>query len=385
MKDEEIKESLNNLFNRAIIAVSYSAANRIIVYVSAHGLIINPVFVIFTISLTSVFIILNSGLLRVAGVQTSLSILLSKLLTSVLPLPEEQKGYFILPSVFFYLILCSCICSFIHNIVENSKIIAELWDRISPFIVLFSSSIIIQIITKNNNLQLLYLISICYLTIVQYFYCSWNKIDDVKNRNYYFFMFVDSIMCRALVLFIQDFVKSKIDNKDIAVVVFNVFIVVMLYSIVLMNTKIQVATQVHYTLGVLIFTISQQLFTILQKFCDNEIVQTFFITTTVMAILLYNRHLGSPLYNICVNCLALSWTLLIEVWISSFHSAFEPFIVYFIIFIVIQKMQESALRVFDFTEGLFQTPKDILYGYEMIMIAHDTSSSIGLPSSVHVS
>jgi hypothetical protein len=384
MAKEEIRDTLNSLFDRAIIALSYSAANRITIFISSRqDQEIKPVFVIFIISLTAALIVLNSKLLQVSGVQTSLSILISKLLISIFPLPEDQTGYILLPSIIFYLILCATLCSFINYSVKESKLSAALWNRVVPFIILFSSSIILQVLTRNSQMKPFYFIALCYIVFVQYYSFSSAVDHGGGGVPEYLFLFIDSVMCRALVLGIQDVVKSKIDNMDIAVIFFNTVLVILGYSIVSMNEE-QTVSQIRYCLGVMVFTISQQLFTIIQKKFDNDIIHSFIITTSVITVLLYNHDkFTRPLYFLCINCLSLAWTLLIEVWISSFYSSFEPFIIYFIIFIIIQTFQDWAVHVFNFSKGIYHTHQgDLvasLYSYEAIVIAHEASSNVGLP------
>ena len=190
-------------------------------------------------------------------------------------------------------------------------------------------------------------------------------------------------MCRAIVLCIQDYAKSAIDNMDISVVAFNVAILVIGHSLITAEDKI-VTSQVQYCVGVMIFTVSRQLFVILQKHFDNEVVHTFMVIITIFVLIIYNSswQIGKPIFNILVNCLSLAWTLLIETWLTSFNSAFEPFLVYFIIFATLQTLQESSASVVDFTEGVVinKDQISILYSYEMMAITHEASSTIGLPA-----
>jgi hypothetical protein len=364
----EVKALLNMFFERAIIATSYSAANKINDHIFIHDDGIHPVIVIFAISVTGALTILNSNLLQNSGIQTTLSILISKLIISVFPLAEEQKTYSIFASAIFYLTFWSAICSLIQYYVKHNDQLNILWEKIVPFIVLFSSSQVIHIITENRQMLLFYLIALSYLVIIQYY------STDIQKESY-IFLFIDSIMCRSIVLTIQDYIKSMIDNMDIAVVIFNCGLLILAYTITSQVSNLP--SQINYCLGVMVFTISQQLFHMLQKYGDNKVSQTFIIIIIIFNFLSFNhasrRLLAAPILNICINCVALSWTMLIEIWIASFFGIFEIFFIYFIVFLSIQKIQNSTSSVIDFTEGIFSNKEQIaiLYGYEMMMITHE--------------
>lgn len=366
----EIQPLLTLFFERVVIATSYSAANRIndliTLHDSSHG--IHSAFIIFTITVTGVLTILNSSLLQNTGLQTSLSILISKLIISIFPLAEEQKTYSVLAAVVFYLAFWSALCSLLSVVVKQNKTVSNLWDKTVPFIVLFSSSLSIQILIENQQMLLLYLLAFFYVVMIQYYYV------DIQS-SYYIFLFIDSIMCRAIVLSIQDYIKNMVDNMDVAVVVFNGGLLTIAYAY-LSNVR-NPASQINYCLGVLIFTVSQQIFSMLQKYGYNKVNQTFVITITIFTVFLFNNscrmHLSMPILNIFINCIVMSWGMLIETWLASFYSIFEPFILYFIIFIAIQKIQSSTASVIDFTRGIFTNKEQIaiLYGYEMMVITHE--------------
>jgi hypothetical protein len=371
------KEYLNVFFERATIAVSYSVANRITKYITSpdHSQAIKPAFTILALSLTIGLIFLNIKVIQNSGVQTSISILISQIFTTILPLPEEQKAYFALPSIVFYVLICSVICSCISYSLVQSQVSTALWDKIFRFVILFSSSIAFQILTAVQQMKLLYLIAFCYVIFAQFYF------PQIEKPNF-FLLFIDSIMCRAIVLCIQDYAKSAIDNMDISVVAFNAAILVIGHSLITAEDKI-VTSQLQYCIGVMIFTVSRQLFAILQKYFDNEVLHTFMVTVTIFVVILYNSnwHVGKPIYTIVINCLSLAWTLLIETWLTSFNSAFEPYLVYFIVFATLQTLQESSASVVDFTEGIVVNKDQIstLYSYEMMAITHEASSTIGLP------
>ena len=365
--NEAAKNSLKNCFDRAIIAVSYSAANKITILISNTDQSIKASFVIFIISLCAALIILNTKLLHNVGIQTSLSIIMSKLVISSFPLPEEQTIFFLLPSIMFYLVLCSSICSFIDFVVSHTTDVKILWSKIVPFVVLFTSSTILQKFNNASQLKLLYSISICYIVLSQYYW----KVDNGSH----YALFFDSLICRSLVLCIQDAVKMSIDNMDIAIVIFNACIIITGYSLGTYLTQ-----QMRYVVSVLTFTISQQLLTIVQKKCENQLIPTFLFVVLIVTIMMYNKHWDETISNISFNCFALACSSLIDSWITSFYNSLEPFIVYLIIFITLQSMQEIAMSLFDFSEGLFTIEKaSHFYNYELMVIAHDTSSSVGLP------
>lgn len=401
-QDQGVKELLDIFFDRAIIALSYSAANKITLLISNtnsnfvvnnnnNNSLIKPAFVMFILSLSVALIILANKHLNTnyySGIQTTLSILISKIFTSLFPLPEEQKGsYCILPSLLFHLIMCSSICSFLRFAFEKNKIITALCDRIIPFIILFSSSMVFQQLTDNRQMHLLYLFALCYLVFIQIPSPPQNRYKDhiFSSTLDFFLLFVDSIMCRALVLGIQDYVKAMVDNMDIALAVFNIGILVVLnYFLVMVGNY--GPSQIQYCTGVMIFTISQQLFVIVQKYCGNEPVHSFIISLTVFTSLLYNkicRQIGKSIFVICINCLSLAWSLLIENWLSSFYGGYEPFLVFLVVFLAIQNLQEATYLIVDFTQDCYASHRIanvIAYGYEMMsVIAHSDSSSIGLP------
>ncbi len=356
-------------FERTIITTSYSAAETLNDLVSKHnGILMRPVFIIFTICITAALTILNCKLLQNSGIQTTLSILISKLIISLFPLTDEQKTYSIFASAVFYLAFWSAICTLIRYYAKHNDQLNDLWEKIVPFIVIFTSLELIRIMTKNHQMMLFYLIALSYLVIIQYYSAEFRK-------DYYIFIFIDSFMGRSVVLTIQDYIHTMVDNMDVAVIIFNCGLLILLYSI---TSKISnLPSQIHYCLSVMVFTISRQVFNILQKYGNNKVSQTFIIIIIIFNFLLFNqaskRVLASPVQNICINCIALSWTMMLKIWFASFYGIFEPFFIYFIVFISIQKIKNSISSVIDFTEGIFSNKEQIstLNAYEIIVMSHD--------------
>jgi hypothetical protein len=364
----EIKSLLDTFFERAIITTSYSAADKLNELISKHnGVLLRPVFIIFTISIAGALTILNSNLLQNSGIQTTLAILMSKLIISLFPLTEEQKTYSIFATAVFYLVFWSAMCTLIKYYAKHNDQLNVLWEKIVPFIVIFTSLELIRIMTENHQMLLFYLIALSYLVIIQYY-----STDILKAS--YIFLFIDSFMCRSVVLTIQDYIHTMVDNMDIAVIIFNCGLLILTYTIA---SKISnLPSQVHYCLGVIVFTISRQIFTLLQKYANNKLSQTFVIIIIIFNFLLFNqiskRLLATPVLNICINCIALSWTMMLDFWFASFYGIFEPFFIYFIVFIFIQKIKNSTSSVIDFTEGNFSNKEQmsILNAYEIIVITH---------------
>jgi hypothetical protein len=167
----------------------------------------------------------------------------------------------------------------------------------------------------------------------------------------------------------------SIDNMDIAIVIFNACIIIIGYSLGTYLTK-----HMSYCVSVLTFTISRQLLAIIQKKCDNQAIPTFIFAILVMMPFIYNNKLVESLSNISINCFSLAWSGVIELWISSFTSHAEPFLVYIVIFISLESIHHTAITIFDFSEGMFTWESaSRLYNYELMVIAHDSSSSVGLP------
>ncbi len=258
----------------------------------------------------------------------------------------------------------------------------SLWNRIVPFIILFTSATVLKTFEDSQQSKLLYLISFCYIIVSQLYLSKVdsNACSELMPSYHYFVLFLDSIMCRATVLCIQDYARSRIDNMDTAVVVFNACIVILGNSLIQFSA---LPTQIHYCLGVLVFTISQQSFVILQKHCNDDKISSFIVVITMITLLFYTHSYNKSLYNVCIICLSLAWTLLLEQWLASFYNLQEHLIIYLILFISIQKMKETMMQVLDFTEGVLS--KDhllIVYGFEedmLMVIPHDTSSAVGLP------
>jgi hypothetical protein len=163
-------------------------------------------------------------------------------------------------------------------------------------------------------------------------------------------------------------------RQDVGVVFLNTVLVVLGYAVAAEQPQIQ------YCLGVMVFTISRQLFAIAQRRFDNDIIHCFAITATVAVVLLYDHNKYTrPLFFLCVNCISLAWTLLIEVWIASFHGALEPFIIYFVIFVLVETCHDWAVLALDVSKGA--KSDHVLYSYEAFVIAHEASSEVGLPST----
>lgn len=382
-----IKDVLNNSFDRANLAVAYSAANRIMLVLSnkSQDVVTSPAFIMFTIGLIATLIYLNSTLLKTPGIQISLSIVMSNLMTSFFPRPEVQTTYIILTSILFYLIMISGLCWFLHCTAKVSVTAKMLWEKVLPFLVLFTSAIVLKIASDAQQMKLLYFVALCYILLIQ-FYFDQNQNPDTAN---YFFVFVDSVMCRTMVLAIQDFAKSQIDNMDIAVIVFNMAVIFLVYSVAYIQKQqkkdLVLPPQVQYCLGVLNFAIAQQAFNFLLKLCNNEVLGALVTVTTVMTLLLYNRFYNQAFYNICIFCLGMAWALLVENWIYSFYNFYEHIIIYLIIFILIQKLQTAMSLVYDFSEGLLsrRNLSAGVYDYytNMMVIPHETSSEVGLPQA----
>lgn len=382
-----IGDVLNNCFDRANLAVGYSAANRIMLALSnnkSQEVVTSPAFIMFTIGLIAMLIYLNSTFLQTPGIQISLCIVISNLMTSFFPLPEVQSAYIILTSILFYLILISALCCFVHHTVKTSATTKLLWEKIVPFLVLFTSAKVLKITTDAQQMKLLYLVALCYILLIQY-YGGQSQDPDFIN---YFFIFVDSVMCRSMVLAIQDFATSRIDNMDIAVVVFNMAVIFLVYSVAAIQSpkgNTTLPSQVQYCLGVLNFAIAQQSFNFLLKLYSNQVMGAILSIITLMTLLHYSTFYNQAVYNICIFGIGIAWALLVESWLSSFYNFFEHVILYTIIFIMIHKLQITVTMIYEFTEGLLTTKAFAVVAYDyytnMMVIPHESSTAVGLPDA----
>lgn len=385
-----LKDVIRNSFDRANLAVAYSAANRIMLAIAIKKGqdTVRPAFGLLVVALTCILIYMNSALLKNNGIQMTLSIVISNIITSsLLPFPEMQTAYTMFTCILFYLVIISMLCWGVHCAVKHNVNTNMIWEKIVPFLVLFASAIVLKIVTDAQQIRILSIAAIVYLVMAQAarFHDKKkesNHTEDVDESSY-FLVFVDSVMCRSLVLGIQEYAEIAVDNRGMGIIAFHMAAILLVYSVEPYKQVIE-NPQMQFFVGVLLFTVARQTFQILLRLCNNGVLGSLATIVTTITLFLYNGFSNRILYNIGVFCLGIGWAAQVEEWISLFTNFFEHAIFYTIIFILIQKLENTMMLLYNFTEGIsIITAGKMSWAYNyyenMMVIPHTGSTTVGLP------
>ena len=349
--DSSLKQIFDCFFQRAVISVSYSAANRLSQYVMMDQ--DSPTFTILvlSISFSIPFFVKNECL------QTTLAILLSKIVIRCLLVNiEAQSSYLILPTLCFYLVFCSKLCDAVLQ-SSPSPTFKTQWNSIVPFIVNSCTSEIIKLFQIQRQIHFL------YFSVLFYPFCSQSL------QSYPFLsLFIDSIISRGIVLIVENYVFGKIHKADLALSFFYMCILVCAHfllqsykpnkSITTTNDKNDnddddatnkskgpISKQVDICLGVLLYSFSNHLLQTMQTYCNNQLITTFALTGALLVLLLYHKSYNMASIDFCINSLSILWSSIFDTWLFNFYHNYEPLFIYLLVFVLIQYMHDHIAGV----------------------------------------
>ena len=320
MDAQALQRVVQCFFQRAIVAVSYSAADRFARF-AAVG---QGSAALAALVLTGCALLLTG---RNACRRTTLASLLSKLLTShsgaLLPMEEAQTSYLILPSLALYYGFCAVVCGALGRLPMGAFFTAN----IVPYVVIFCTARIMQVIQRRRQQHFLYFLVLVYPV------CARALPPGLV-------LFVQSLMSQGVLLIVQKYIFGSIQRADIAL---SFFYMCILACAQFLFARSGLGKQWDLCLGVLMYNFSRHLLHAMQAYCSNRLVPTFAVTVALVILLLYQRRLFPPTTTeFCVNSLSILWGALLDAWIARFHPRWEPLFIYFFVFALIQHLRDNV-------------------------------------------
>ena len=327
---ERLQGVLDCFFERAVIAISYSAAYRLLNRLtssSAHG----PNISLLVLGVTVVTLLLLSRQVRQnACLQTTLSILISKLVIyGIAPLEPTAYAYgWVLPGIIcFFLCLYCSLCRAVRAVLAFPPLQTQ-WDLIVPFVVIFSTTAILRAIQSHGELHFLYAAVLCHLL--------WWTTLEIQGDGY-LHQFVDSIMARGILLVLDDLIFGSAIRPGIGLC-FLFAIYILLLNICFPSQQRSRPCQV--CIGVLTYSLCSRILEALKLLCNQQIGITFAVVASLLVLLLYQpRYLDFT--SICSNALSILWSNVLDSWVFSFYQEWEQILMYMIIFGGMQGLKDA--------------------------------------------
>jgi hypothetical protein len=303
-------------FERAVVSISYSAAASL----SQQGQGTS-------ISLVAVCVLLL--LMRAPKndcIEATFSILVSRLFISTCMPPLHDDA--LIPAVLLYLVLCALLCETVRS---TWKDITRQWDLIVPYVVVFSTTRVLQGFRQHRQMHFVYLGAMCYL--------MWGQNRDDSHS--YLWQFLRSIVSRGIVLVADEYVLGKIYRVDLALSFFYLCLLVSAYVLV----PPAAAKQLELCLGVIMYALCTRLIQSLQSYCSGHVLATLAVTVSVMVAILHQNRLGSSATELCINSLNIMWGSLVRSWVARFYGPWEPLFMYLILFFLLQGTKDLVASV----------------------------------------
>lgn len=326
---------LVRILDRAVICISYSAANRVALRVDhAAG---NDMSVLLISITAGCFLLLDtSTVAKNSCVQTTLSILLSKLAVHACTPMELGAGILMPATATLLLTLYSGLCTSVRWLLRTGAQQAQ-WDLIVPYVVIFATSLILKACTRNAQLHLLYAGAIGALITD-----ARSQEQALSSRCPYLSLFINSLMSRGIVLMLQNYVfVTEIDKTDLPLTFAYMCLVVALFTLL----KPYQHPQIEICLGVLMFSMCRRAVQTLKALCDGHLSTTFAVTTTIIGALLLYQHtrLDPSATLFCINSIGILWDSILEGWVMRFYQpGGEPFLLYLLIFVGMQALRDAV-------------------------------------------
>ena len=356
---------LDSFFDRAIVSLSYDAAEKLAQHITADGnRLLDPTFTI--LSLTSAFVffqILPSILYRNECAQNTFSILLSKLITYVMiPIEIQKSCWLALPAIIFYMTLYSLLCTAFSKMLPAFK---KHWDNIVPYLIVFCTSSILKTIQMEKQTQLVCILVTCYFIWADSIN-GWGYIKD----------FLDSIVSRGIVIVIEAHVFGRIHRgATISLSFFYLCIILCIHIILKPQGKKASNPHVCIVLGVLLYSFSSHFVQSVQTFCGNNLSSSFLVSLTLLLILVYHLRLTVSLMEFCTNILSIIWSSMFRSFTSSTYHHWEPLVVYLIVFLCMQAVKDRLAQLLDITSSLSLSYDVKQLSKEIVLIANENEST----------
>jgi hypothetical protein len=326
-----------SFFNRAVIAISYSASARMLDRLTssaAHG----PNIGLVALGLTIIcFLLLVDRVRQNACLQTTLSILVSKLVIHLCtPMePSAHREGWVLPGILaFFLCLYVALCLAVRAVLVLEPL-RQQWELIVPFIVVFSTSAILKAIKHNAEMRFLYVAVLCHML----WRSTWTTPDDEIPRQY-LAKFVDSIMARGVLLILDDLVFGTSIRPGIGQCLLFSTWLLLLCAYFPPDKR---SSQYQLCVGVLTYSLCTRIVQVVRLWCSNQVGITFALVAAVMLLCLHIPPFFFEITPLCANALAILWISVLDGWLFSFYQEWEQLLMYMIIFWGLQGLKDAIV------------------------------------------
>lgn len=337
----QLQEIVNLFFDKAVIAISYTASSRLLdrfTSSSAHGLNIG----IVTLGITLIcFVLFSEWIKNNACLQTTLSIIISKLVIHLCMHIEPNNAHYdgnVLPAtICFFLCFYSTLCVAIRSVLILEHIHRQ-WDQIVPFVIIFSTSSILKSIKQNAEMRFLYVAIFIFMIwrSTLEFYCN--------SINPYLTQFLDSIIARGILLMLDDFIYGTSTRPGLGLCfLFGCCLTI----ICTWFPKAKRSTQCQMCVGVLTYSFCSRVLQAIQKLCNEQISLTFVLVLTFVVLCLNLRTTVTDVNQFCAIMLGVLWRTILDQWLFSFYQEWEQLLMYMIIFWGIQGLKETITPILE--------------------------------------
>lgn len=374
---DRLREIVDTFFDRAVIAISYSASARLLDRLtssSAHG----PSIGLVSLGVTVLcFFLLADQIKGNACLQTTLAIIISKLVIHVCtPMePSARHDGWVLPGIIcFFLCLYSTLCIAMRQVLVLERL-QKPWDLIVPFIVIFSTSSILKAIKQNAEMRFLYVTIFCHLLWRTSYWDT--PTTGEASHELYLAQFIDSIVARGILIVLDDLVFGAILRPGIGLCLLFASWLTILCVWFPRATR---SSQCQLCVGVLTYSLCSRLLHALQSLCYGQISITFAVVAAFMVLCLHlqpQSNGASTSFDftpVCSNALSILWSSMLDSWLFSFYQEWEQLLMYAILFWGMQGLKDTIEPILQTSAALLLSPSE-MKNNEAMLIASETEAS----------
>jgi len=287
------------------------------------------------------------------------------------PNNAHYDGTVLPATICFFLCLYSTLCLAVRSVLILDHI-RQQWDLIVPFVIIFSTSSVLQAIKQNAEMRFLY--------VAIFIFMIWrSSLDFYCNCiNPYLSQFLDSIMARGLLLMLDDLIYGTDTTPSIGLCfLFGSWLTILCKWF----PEDKRSTQCSMCIGVLTYSFCSRVLQAIKLLCNEQISLTFALILALIILCLSWHTSQFDVTPLCANALGILWNTMLDSWLFSFYQEWEQLLMYMIIFWGIQGLRETITPILENSAILLMKGDNIIPSppsieSEVILIANETTATV---------
>ena len=346
------------VLERLLVSTSYSAVTQISTLFQKSSIVVPNTIDIWSITIFFLLVLCVIITYFSRGLRNTSSMMAAQMLTNMLPIPQEQSGFLVVPGITLYFSIIASLVWIMHlyksifilfinknkndtkNKDNNST---EFLESIEQYMVLFAASRGLARFKAMNQIHLLGIISIIYIFWPSFDYTkkaapidtekSIKKKEEDKNEkrlleenkwHVFFIRIVECLAIRGFLLWVSTEIQKTTGSSGTLGIVFWYW-VLLFWNPFIATSKFQACGDVLALMSV------QQLMIYMQ----NKLKYNLSILSVFLCFLISFINMNICPHSACTVCMigaSMSLTSWLERWIQEINSKTEQFVLYLLIF-----------------------------------------------------